>query len=212
MIKMLTIITKNLVDYTLVMYFLIFLHVQADRLVVDTNAVGSVHSAVLVSPPYDRSRAWHSKCFKFRYMLRGPGKKTMTVYQKTKRYREIPVWTSRTSHDQDWSYGQVPLSAVSEFQVIIHLWIVIVTLYHFPNTWSIRVQSTLPWGFLQLLQHSPSVHLVQKLKKRLKVLTNLKLFAIEVLTFIYLNSKRLCSKKLSCYIQPTPNIEGACET
>jgi len=103
------------------MYYLIFLHVQADRLVVDTNAVSSVHSANLVSPPYDRSRDWHSKCLRFRYMLRGSGKKTMTVYQKTKNYRDIPVWISKTSHAQDWSYGQVPLSAVSDFQVIIYL-------------------------------------------------------------------------------------------
>ena len=123
------------------MYFSIFFLVQADRLVVDTNAAGSVHSAVLVSPPYDRSRAGHSKCFKFRYMLRGPGKKTMTVYQKTKRYREIPVWTSRTSHDQDWSYGQVPLSAVAEFQVIICLWIVCLlfttSLIHGPSRYRV---------------------------------------------------------------------------
>lgn len=87
---------------------------------VDTNAVPSVQSAVLMSQSYDRSRDWHSKCLKFRYMLRGPGVKTMTVYQKIKSYREIPVWISRGSNVQDWEYGQVPLSAVSDFQVIIY--------------------------------------------------------------------------------------------
>ena len=108
-------------DYFLFMYFFIYLHAQGDRLVVDTNAVGFGQSAVLVSPPYNRSREWHSKCLKFRYMLGGPGKKSMTVYQKIKSYREIPIWTSRRNNAQDWSYGQVPLSAVSEFQVIIYL-------------------------------------------------------------------------------------------
>ena len=88
---------------------------------VDANAVGSVHPAVLMSQPYGRSHDWHSKCLKFRYMLRGSGKKTLTVYQKTKSYREIPVWISRGSKAQDWKYGQVPLSAVSDFQVIIYL-------------------------------------------------------------------------------------------
>ena len=111
----------KLLDYLLIMYFLIYLHAQGDRLVVDTNAVGSVQSAVLVSPPYDRSHYGHSKCLKFRYTLRGPGKKTMTVYQKTKSYREIPVWISRRNNTPDWSYGQVPLNAVSDFQVIIYL-------------------------------------------------------------------------------------------
>lgn len=86
---------------------------------VDTNAAGFGQSAVLLSPPYNRSRDWHSKCLKFRYMLRGSGKKKMTVYQKIKSYREIPIWISRHNNAQDWSYGQVPLSAVSEFQVII---------------------------------------------------------------------------------------------
>ena len=88
---------------------------------VDTNAVGSVCSGVLMSPPYNRSRYRHSKCLKFRYMLRGSGEKTMTVYQKIKSHREIPVWITRGSNGQDWEYGQVPLSAVSDFQVIIYL-------------------------------------------------------------------------------------------
>ena len=76
-------------------------------------------SAVLVSPPYNRSRDWHSKCLRFRFMLSGPGAKRLTIYQKTKSYREIPIWISRRDTGQNWIYGQVPLSSVLEFQVII---------------------------------------------------------------------------------------------
>ena len=72
-----------------------------------------------MSPPYNRSREFHSKCLRFRYMLRGPGEKTMTIYQKTSSYREIPIWISKMNTGQNWIYGQVPLSSVSKFQVII---------------------------------------------------------------------------------------------
>ena len=90
-----------------------------DRLVVDTNSTLFNQSAVLVSPPYNRSRDWHSKCLRFRYMLRGPGEKTMSIYQKTSSYREIPIWVSKMNTGQNWIYGQVPLSSVSEFQVYV---------------------------------------------------------------------------------------------
>ena len=91
-----------------------------DRLVVDTNTTTLFdQSAVLASPIYNRSRDWHSECLRFRYMLRGPGKKVMMIYQKTNDYREIPIWISRRNTGQNWFYGQVPLSSVSRFQVSI---------------------------------------------------------------------------------------------
>ncbi|KAJ7371534.1 hypothetical protein OS493_024874 [Desmophyllum pertusum] len=92
---------------------------KGDRVVVDANSTLFNQSAVLVSPPYNRSRDWHSKCLRFRYMLRGPGEKTMTIYQKTSSYREIPIWVSKINTGQNWIYGQVPLSSVSEFQISI---------------------------------------------------------------------------------------------
>lgn len=75
--------------------------------------------AVLVSPPYNRSRDGKSKCLKFRYMLRGTGKKSLTIYQKRNGFREIPIWVSKHSTGQNWIYGQVPLTSLSDFQVII---------------------------------------------------------------------------------------------
>ncbi|XP_022807964.1 uncharacterized protein LOC111344965 [Stylophora pistillata] len=89
------------------------------RLVVNTNVTYFNQSAVLVSPLYNRSRDWHSECLKFRYMLRGPGMKALTIYQKTKQYRRIPVWISRRNSGANWLYGQVPLNSLSEFQVSI---------------------------------------------------------------------------------------------
>ena len=88
-----------------------------DRLVVDTNATRYNKSAALVSPPYNRSREWHSKCLKFRYMMRGPGEKILTIYHKTGTYRETPIWISKRNTGQNWIYGEVPLSSVSEYQV-----------------------------------------------------------------------------------------------
>ncbi|XP_078349717.1 uncharacterized protein LOC144634555 [Oculina patagonica] len=52
-------------------------------------------------------------------MLRGAGAKSLTIYQKTNNYREIPIWITKSDTGQNWNYGQVPLSSVSEFQVLI---------------------------------------------------------------------------------------------
>ena len=84
---------------------------------VDTSSTRFNKSAVLVSPEYNRSRDWYSKCLRFRYMLRGPGKKRMTIFHRTDSYREIPIWTSKRNTGKNWVYGQVSLSSVSKFQV-----------------------------------------------------------------------------------------------
>lgn len=85
----------------------------------DTNVTNFNQSAILVSPLYNRSRDWCSDCLKFRYMLRGPGKKTLSIYWKTKTYREIPIWISNRNTGRNWLYGQVPLNSLSEFQVFM---------------------------------------------------------------------------------------------
>ena len=86
---------------------------------VDTNLTHSNQFAVLVSSPYTRSRYGPNKCFKFRYMLTGPGKKTLTIYHKANSHREIPIWISQHNTGHNWFYGQVPLSSVSKFQVMM---------------------------------------------------------------------------------------------
>jgi len=92
-----------------------------DRLEVDINATRVNQTAVLVSPLYNRSRDGHSKCLKFRYMLRGPGEKTLTIYQKVDNHRETAVWVSKRKTGTNWIFGQVPLSSISKFQVTIIL-------------------------------------------------------------------------------------------
>ena len=84
---------------------------------VDTNATRFNGTAVLASPIYNRSRDGHSKCLKFRYMLNGPGEKTLTIYQKEGSHRETPVWVSKRKTGANWIYGQVPLSSISQLQV-----------------------------------------------------------------------------------------------
>jgi len=53
-------------------------------------------------------------------MLRGPGEKTLTIYQKAENSRETPVWVSRSETGSNWIDGQLPLSSVSKFQVMIN--------------------------------------------------------------------------------------------
>ena len=54
-------------------------------------------------------------------MLRGPGKKTLAIYQIVDSQRETPVWVSKRETGANWIYGQVPLISVSKFQVTIIL-------------------------------------------------------------------------------------------
>ena len=54
-------------------------------------------------------------------MLKGPGEKTLTIYQKADNRREMPVWVSKRETVSNWIYGQVPLSSISKFQVKMNL-------------------------------------------------------------------------------------------
>ena len=55
-------------------------------------------------------------------MLQGSGDKTLTIFQKTGDYREVPLWTWKRNSGQDWSYGQVPLTSITKFKVVSKLW------------------------------------------------------------------------------------------
>ena len=54
-------------------------------------------------------------------MLRGSGDKTLTIFQKTGIYREIPIWTWKGNSGWDWIYGEVPLTSTTKFKVISKL-------------------------------------------------------------------------------------------
>ena len=55
-------------------------------------------------------------------MLQGSGDKTLTIFQKTGGYREVPLWTWKRNSGQDWIYGQVPLTSITKFKVVSKLW------------------------------------------------------------------------------------------
>ena len=92
-----------------------------DQLLVDSKITGSNQTAVLVSPVYNRSHYGHSKCLRFRYMLNGPGEKTLTVYQQVGNRRKTPIWVSQRETGSNWIDAQAPLSSVMKFQVKINL-------------------------------------------------------------------------------------------
>ena len=54
-------------------------------------------------------------------MLKGPGEKTLAIYQKVGNRREIPIWVSKRETGSTWIDGQAPLSTVLKFQVRINL-------------------------------------------------------------------------------------------
>jgi len=53
-------------------------------------------------------------------MLKGPGGKTLTIYQKADNGQEMPVWVSKKETGSNWIYGQVPLSSILKFQVKLY--------------------------------------------------------------------------------------------
>ena len=104
----------NIIKFFLLINLDIF---SASRLVAEGIRVHVNQSALFMSPLYDASRGGQSRCLRFRYMLQGPGEKALTVYRKTKTYREIPIWISKGITRGNWVYGQVQLSSISDFQV-----------------------------------------------------------------------------------------------
>ena len=99
------------------LFYIFFLCLSGDRIILNRNTTLFNQTAILASQQFNRSRDGHTKCLKFRYMLRGPGRKKLIIYQKTSNYREVPIWIWETKTGNNWIYGQVPLSAVSAFQV-----------------------------------------------------------------------------------------------
>ena len=104
----------NIIKFFLLIDLDIF---SAGRLVAEGITVHVNQSALFISPLYDASHGGQSRCLRFRYMLQGPGEKALTVYRKTKTYREIPIWISKGITRGNWVYGQVQLSSISDFQV-----------------------------------------------------------------------------------------------
>lgn len=51
-------------------------------------------------------------------MLDGTGARKLTVYQKLDGYKKRPVWTvNKNASESSWKKGQVPLAAVSGYEV-----------------------------------------------------------------------------------------------
>ena len=57
-------------------------------------------------------------CFKFRYLVYGPEAHHLEIFHKYRGEEESRIWTASQDDTDVWRYGQVPVGALDEFQVI----------------------------------------------------------------------------------------------
>lgn len=77
---------------------------------------GPEEKAVLVSPWYNRSTEGFGKCLQFRYLMFGPGAKTLKIFQELE-MGPRQIWKDFNNNVPFWRYGQVSLTSVARHKV-----------------------------------------------------------------------------------------------
>ena len=74
------------------------------------------------SPLYERSYEDHKICVRFSYLIYGPGRRFLRIYQQLDLidYPRRLVWAVNESNNTDviWKYGRVTLPTVTKYKVI----------------------------------------------------------------------------------------------
>ena len=74
------------------------------------------------SPLYERSYEGHKICMRFRYLIYGPGRHVLRIYQQLDLtdYPRRLMWAVNESKNTDliWKYGRVALPSVTKYKVI----------------------------------------------------------------------------------------------
>jgi len=79
---------------------------------------GPEEKAVLVSPWYNRSTKGFGKCLQFRFLMFGPGAKTLKIFQELE-MGPRQIWKDFNNNVPFWRYGQVSLTSVARHKLII---------------------------------------------------------------------------------------------
>ena len=114
-----------ILSYDVKSLFLNFLNVFSNkgyRFMVFNNNTSQPHqTSSFESPLYERSYEGHNICVRFRYLIYGPGRHFLRIYQQLNltEYPRRLMWAVNESNNTDlmWKYGRVALPTVTKFKV-----------------------------------------------------------------------------------------------
>lgn len=97
-------------------------HVQGYRHMVLSNTTSRPpQPSLFESPMYERSYKDHAVCVRFRYLVYGPGKRFLRLYQQLDllNHTSSLMWAVNESNNTEvvWKYGRVAVPSVSKYKV-----------------------------------------------------------------------------------------------
>ena len=90
-------------------------------MVFNNNKSQPSQTSFFESPLYERSCEGHKICVRFRYLIYGPGRHFLRIYQQLDLtdYPRRLMWVVNESNnfDEIWKYGRVALPSVTKYKV-----------------------------------------------------------------------------------------------
>ena len=107
---------------TLILNFLnVFSNKGYRFMVFNNNTSQPSQTSFFESPLYERSYEGHNICVRFRYLIYGPGRHFLRIYQQLNLtdYPRRLMWAVNESNNTDliWKYGRVALPSVTKYKV-----------------------------------------------------------------------------------------------
>ena len=91
-------------------------------MVCNNNMTQPSQTPLFESPLYQRSYEGHKICMRFRYLIYGPGRHFLRIYQQLNLtdYQRRLMWAVNESSNTDlfWKYGRVALPSVTKYKVM----------------------------------------------------------------------------------------------
>ena len=91
-------------------------------MVCNNNMTQPSQTSLFESPLYERSYEGHNICVRFRYLIYGPGRHFLRIYQQLDLtdYPRRLMWAVNESNNTDviWKYGRVTLTSVAKHSVM----------------------------------------------------------------------------------------------
>ena len=115
-----------ILSYEVKSLFLNFLNFFSNKgyrfMVFNNNTSQPSQTSFFESPLYERSYEGHNICVRFRYLIYGPGRHFLRIYQQLNLtdYPRRLVWAVSESNNTDliWKYGRVALPSVTKYKVM----------------------------------------------------------------------------------------------
>ena len=115
-----------ILSYDVKSLFLNFINIFSNKgyrfMVFNNNTSQPPQTSFFESPLYERSYEGHNICVRFRYLIYGPGRHFLRIYQQLNLtdYPRRLVWAVNESNNTDliWKYGRVALPTVTKYKVM----------------------------------------------------------------------------------------------